>query len=228
MPMVVEGWRLKMDKKKIIEIIQKAKAESKKRNFSQRYDLVINLKNLDFKKPEHQVDLFIAFPHQIGKKVKICALVGPELKDEASKVCDKVILADDFDNYKADKRLLKKISEEFDFFIAQANIMPQVAGTFGRVLGPKNKMPNPKAGCVVPPKASLKPLYERLQQTIRVTAKKTPIIHTAIGNVDMTDEDVAENVSTLYNQLIHHLPGEENNIKSVFMKTTMGKSIKVD
>ena len=214
-----------MEKSKIIEILKKAKSESKARNFTQRYDLVINLKNLDFKKPEHQIDLFVHFPHTLGKNKKICALVGPELKDEASKVCDFTIETSDFQKYQEDKKELKKIAKEYDFFIAQANIMPQVATTFGRTLGPLGKMPNPKAGCVVPPKANLKPLFERLQNTIRVSAKKEPIVHMAIGDEKMTEEEVAENFTTLHNQLIHHLPLEENNIKSLYVKLTMGKPI---
>lgn len=216
-----------MDRKKILDSVKKAKSESKKRNFSQRIDFILNLKNLDFKKPEHQVDIFVTYPHSLGKKIKVCALVGPELKDEASKVCDLVILADDFNKYNENKSMIKKIAKEYDFFIAQANIMPQVATTFGRALGPKNKMPNPKAGCVVPPKANLKPLYDRLQKTARITAKKEFIIHTVVGNETMSDEEIADNINTLYTQVIHHLPNEENNIRSVYIKLTMGKPIKV-
>ncbi|MFP4112572.1 MAG: 50S ribosomal protein L1 [Candidatus Woesearchaeota archaeon] len=216
-----------MDQKVILDAIKKAKSESKERKFTQRFDLVVNLQSLDFKKPEHQIDVFVHFPHSLGKKNKICALVGPELKDEAEKVCDKTITADDFSHYKDNKKELKKLADEFNFFIAQANIMPQVAMVFGRTLGPQNKMPNPKAGCVVPPKTNLKPLYERLQQTERVIAKKTPIVHTAVGNEKMDENEIVENIASLYNQLIHSLPNEENNVKSVIVKLTMGKPVKV-
>jgi large subunit ribosomal protein L1 len=216
-----------MDTKSILEALKKLKSESKKRKFSQRVDLVINLRNLDFKKPEHQIDLFVSFPHSLGKKIKVCALIGPELRDEAKRVCDLVIAQDEFAKYQENKRLVKKIARDYDFFIAQANIMPAVATTFGRVLGPKNKMPNPKAGCVVPPRGNLKPLYDRLQFTARIVAKKEPIIHIGIGSESMPDEEVAENVMNLYSQLIHHLPQEENNLKSIYLKLTMGKPIKV-
>src|SRR3989344_3893723 len=133
-----------MDKDKIKKALEQLKKDSKKRNFTQSVDLVINLQNLDFKKPEEQVDVYVTLPHGKGKKAKVCALVGPELQDEASKVCDKVVGANEFDKYKQDPKITKKLASEYDFFIAQANIMAQVAGAFGKVLGSRKKMPNPK------------------------------------------------------------------------------------
>lgn len=216
-----------MEAKEVIEALKKARTESKKRNFSQRFDVIVNLKNLDFKKPDNQIDMFVNYHYGLGKEKKICALVGPELKDEAKKVCDLTISVDDFQKYVDNKHEFKKIANEYDFFIAQANIMPKVASSFGRILGPKNKMPNPKAGCVVPPKASLQPLYDRLQKTNRITAKKEQYVQVGIGSEDMKDEDIADNVMTLYSNLINTLPNDLNNIKNIFIKLTMGKPVKV-
>ena len=216
-----------MNKETVVKTLKELKEKSKKRNFSQSIDLIINLKNLNLKNPEEQVDFFTPLHYSKGKKVKVCALVGPELHPEAEKVCDMVIDQKDFDKYAADKKLTKKLAKEYDFFIAQANIMAKVATTFGRVFGPKKKMPNPKAGCVVPPKAALKPLYDKLQKTVRVYAKERPIIQIAVGNESMKDEEIIDNIMTIYDQIIHHLPGEENNIKSTFIKFTMGAPVKV-
>jgi large subunit ribosomal protein L1 len=187
---------------------------------------VINLKDLDLKKPEQQVDFYVTLQHSNGRKVRVCALAGPELKDEATKACDTTILVEDFDIYK-DKKKAKKLAKEHDYFIAQANIMPQVATTFGRVLGPRGKMPNPKAGCVVPPKAALKPLVERLQRTVRVQAKKDPVIHLLAGKEDMDESEVADNITFLMSQVQTHLPAEANNIKNAMVKLSMGKPVKL-
>ena len=215
-----------MDKEQIQAAIAKANDISEKRNFKQSYDLIINLKGLDLKKQEHQIDAFITLPHSRGKKVKVCALVGPELEEQAKSIFDSVILSDNFERYK-DKREIKKIANSFDFFIAQANIMPKIATVFGRVFGPRGKMPNPKSGCIVPPNANLKPLHEKLQRTIRVNAKIAPLVQCAIGTEDMNSNEIAENALTVYNALLQILPNEKHNIKDVYVKLTMSKPVKV-
>ncbi len=216
-----------MDKEKVLKALKEIKAASKKRNFKQTVDLIINLKGLDLKKPEHQVEFFATLSHNVGKKKKICALVGPELADEAKKTCDTTILQDDFDKYAKDKKLAKKLATAHDFFIAQANIMPKIATAFGRVLGPKGKMPNPKAGCVVPPKAALKPLYDKLQLTQKISAKIQPIVHCPVGKEDLNDEAVAENIIDIVNQLEGKLIQGKDNVHSIYIKLTMGQPVKL-
>lgn len=215
-----------MDKKQIIEQLQTIKADMKERKFTQTVELIVNLKDLNLKNPDEQVEFFTQIPHPF-KKLKICAIVGGELQDEAKKVCDLTITQGDLDNYKKDKVATKKLASEYDYFIAQANIMGQIAGVFGRVLGPRGKMPNPKAGCVVPPKGALGPLYERLQKTVKISAKKFPVIQLAVGKADMKDEEVAENVLYLYDQIVHHLPKEHHNVRGAVLKLTMSKPVKL-
>jgi large subunit ribosomal protein L1 len=217
-----------MEKEKIIKFVKKLKQESKKRNFVQSIDLIINLKDINLKNPDEHVDIFTTLSHPKSKKIKICGLVGTELKEESNKVCDLTIHADEFQKYAGNKKELKKLANEYDFFIAQANIMANIAKVFGKVLGSRGKMPNPKAGCVVPPKTNLKPLYDKLQNTVRLLAKTSPVIHVCIGKEDMTDQDIAENILNLYNLLIHSLQKEENNIASILIKTTMSKPVRLE
>ena len=215
-----------MEKEELQSALAKAKDISDKRNFKQSFDLIINLKGIDLKKQEHQLDLFITLPHTRGKKAKVCALVGPELAEQAKGIFDSVILSDNFGIYK-DKKEVKKIANSCDFFIAQANIMPKVATTFGRVFGPRGKMPNPKSGGVVPPNANLKPLYEKLQRTVRVTTKSAPLLQCGIGTEDMNTNEIADNAFSVYNTVLHALPNEKHNIKDVYIKLTMGKPVKI-
>jgi large subunit ribosomal protein L1 len=217
-----------MEDKNIINAIKTLKSESKKRNFEQKIDAIFILKDLDLKKPDQQVDFFAQLHFPIGKKIKVCAFVGLELQPESEKVCDKTISQTDFPKYQADKKLAKKLVREYDYFIAQANIMPQVAQVFGKTLGPKGKMPNPKAGCVVPPKAALKPLYDKLQTMVKVQAKTQLVIYSMVGNEKQDEKEVADNIKTLYNQIIHHLPSENDNLKAAYLKFTMGKPVKIE
>ena len=215
-----------MDKEQIQSAIEKAKSISSKRNFKQTFDLVINIKGIDLKKPEHNIDAFITLPHARDRKVKVCALVGAELEEQAKQICDSAILSDNFERHK-EKKDIRKMANSFDFFIAQANVMPKVATVYGRVFGPRGKMPNPKSGCIVPPNANLRPLYEKLQRTVRVTTKSAPLIQCPIGTEEMSNNDVAENALAVYNAVLHLLPNEKHNIKDVYIKLTMGKPVKI-
>ena len=215
-----------MNKEQIQSALAKAKDISQKRNFKQSFDLIINLKGLDVKKQDHQIDTFITLPHARGKKVKVCALIGPELEQQAKGIYDFFVLSDNFDKYK-DKKDIRKIANSFDFFIAQANIMPKVATVFGRVFGPRGKMPNPKSGCIVAPNTNLKPLYEKLQRTVRASTKSAPLIQCPIGTEDTSINDLAENALTVYASLLQVLPNEKHNVKDIYVKLTMGKPVKV-
>jgi len=215
-----------MDNKSVSTVLKQMRADVKERKFNQSVDFIMNLKDLNLKNPTDQVEFFLTVPNPVRKK-KICAIVGGELEAEAKKVCDFVITQAELDKYKKDKKLAKKLAAEYDFFIAQANLMGQIAGAVGRVFGPRGKMPNPKAGCVVPPKATLGPLYERLQRTIKVSAKKFPVVQLTAGKQDMSDEDIIKNILYFADQIEHHLPKEKHNIRGSLLKFTMGKPHKL-
>jgi large subunit ribosomal protein L1 len=215
-----------MNKNEILKTLEIVKKNSPKRKFKQSYEIIINLKNLDLKKTDNHIDIFASLHYDRGKKVKICALVGHELKATAEKACDTTVLIDDFDKYTKDKNLTKKLAQDHDFFIAQANIMPKVAAAFGKVLGPKGRMPNPKAGCVVPPNANLEPLAQKLQNTVRVRVNTGALFQARVGSEDTSDDHLVDNSMVIYNALLHALPSE-HNIKSIYMKLTMGPSVKV-
>ncbi len=216
-----------MEKNDFIKALKKSKDNSPKRKFKQSYDLIINLRSLDLKKTENQIDNFVQIHYDRGKKVKICALIGPELKAAAKEDCDMAIELSEFDKYAKNKKLTKKLAQNYDFFIAQANIMPKVAAAFGKVLGTKGKMPNPKAGCIVPPNANLKGVVAKLQNSVRIRVNISPLFQCRIGNEDTPEEHLIDNAFVMYNSLIHSLPGEKNNIRSIYLKLTMGPSIKV-
>ena len=212
-----------MDKQLILEKIKLARELSPKRNFNQSFDLAVTLKSLNLKKPEENIDIFVQLPYPRGKQPKICALVGKEISEQ-SEIFDKVIKQEEFSQYQ-DKKIVKKLASQYDFFIAQANLMGQIATIFGKTLGVRGKMPNPKAGAVIPPGADTQQLKNRIAKQIRLQTKKELIVKASIARESTNDEQVAENFLTAYNALIHALPQEEANIKEVFIKLTMGPSI---
>lgn len=212
-----------MNKNDLLKAIKKAR-DSKKRNFEQSFDLIISFKNLDLKKADNQVEVFVKLPHSIGKEQKVCCFLGTELMSQKD-ACDTVIEIAGIDQY--NKKEIKKISKEHDFYVAQGNSMAQVAKVFGKYLGPRNKMPNPKAGCVVGPGADLKSLKDNLSTTVQVSVKAIPLFQCRIGNEESKDEELVDNIMAIYNSLIHDLPRDAQNVKCVFVKLTMGSAIKV-
>ncbi len=215
-----------MDKKQVTEALAKLRSISPKKNFKQSVDLIVNLKGLDLKKPEHKIDFYTQLGHPNGKEVKICALIGPELQETAKSSCEGIVLFDDFIKYK-EKKNVKKLANSYDYFIAQATIMKDIATSFGRVFGPRGKMPNPKAGCVVPPNANLKPLADRLKKTVRLRILNDPVIRCLVGKDDMKDAEIIENIMMVYDQIVHHLPNGSHNVKNLCIKLTMSPVVKV-
>lgn len=212
-----------MDKTKVQKVLEQLKKHPKKK-FSQSYDLVINLKNLVIK--TNPIDFFVTLHYPKGKKIKVAAFVDQLLVEQANKFCDLTIREADFAKY-SDKKALKKLADEYDYFIAQATLMPKVAAAFGKVLGTKGKMPNPKLECVVPPNANLEPLIKKLNSTVRMAAKKGTNLQAMVGKEDQPDEQIIDNVLTVYQAVLKQLPNESQNVKDVLLKLTMSKPEKL-
>jgi large subunit ribosomal protein L1 len=212
-----------MNKEQVKKALDALKTQPKKK-FTQSYDLIINLKNLDIK--QTNIDFFSTLHFPKGKTIKIAAFADQLLKESAVKNCDLVIEESDFEKYQ-DKKAIKKLADSYDYFIAQASLMPKIAAKFGKILGIKGKMPNPKLGCVVPPNANLEALSKKLKLTIRMTAKKALNLQCIVGKEDQPEEEVIDNIITAYTSAVKQLPNELQNVKDVTLKLTMSKPVKV-
>jgi len=202
------------------EDLEKALAElrkEKKRKFDQTVDLIINLQKFDVKKTP--LNLFLTVPNKVKDK-KIGAFL-----ESQSEIIETIPLSD-FKKYK-DKSVLKKLVKKFDFFIAQASVMPKVASTFGRVLGPAGKMPSPQMGVIMnADEKTINGLKEKINNSIKLRAKEASI-KLAIGKESMADKDILENTMAVYNSLVKVLPRDKENIKNVELKFTMTKPQKI-
>lgn len=191
--------------------------KEKEKKFDQTLDLIINLQKFDVKKTP--VNQFISVPHKVKDK-KICAFL--EIKNNNVETITK----SEFKKYST-KQEIKKLAKKYDFFIAQASLMPLVATTFGRALGPTGKMPSPQLGILmnVDDKV-INELKTRINNSIKIRAKESSI-KVPIGKQSMKDEDLAENISTIYNALLKILTKGKENIKNVEIKFTMTKPQKI-
>lgn len=210
-----------MVNEKIVEAIKKARESSKKRNFKQTFDLAINLKNIDLRKPENKIKAEVNLPNAPGRKMKIGVIVD-RLSTEAKDLEDVyVIKKEELDNIGKNKKIAKKIASECTSFIAEAPLMPLVGKNLGPVLAPRNLMPLP-----IPPTANLKSLIESRRNIIRIQLKTSPAIHLSVGTEEMADEKVAENVDAIVKGIIASLPKGKEQVKNFVIKLTMGPAIK--
>ena len=192
-----------MDIKKDLEkaLVELRKGEERK--FNQTADLIINLQKFDQKK--NQVNLFVNVPFKIKDK-KICAFL--EVKNENVET----ITPEQFKRY-SDKKELKNLVKRFDFFIAQASVMPRVATTFGKVLGPAGKMPSPQLGIVMDANAKeIEEIKKKVENSVKIRIKE-PSIKLAIGKQSMKDSEIIENIFSVYNAVLKILPKEVENVK---------------
>lgn len=217
-----------MELKNTLEKIKEVREKSKKRKFLQSFDLIVNLKNIDVKKNESLFEDVVVLPGGRGKKLKIAAIVDKELGVEAQKNCDLVLLRENFPKIKTEPKKIKKYASENDFFIAQANIMPEIAATFGKYLAPRNKMPNPKAGCVVLATAKLEPVVKRLNDLVIVKVKKSKSIQVPVGTENSKDEDIVKNINAVFDSLKRNLQRPDQQIRSIMLKTSMGSIVKLE
>lgn len=203
--------------------LEQVKAGPKKK-FVQSVDLAINFTGIDFNKPENRIDLEVVLPKGRGKKLKVCVIAGEELLPEAKKNADIVVTKEELESFGKDKKKTKKIANECDFFLAQTELMALVGRYLGPVLGPRGKMPK-----AVPGSAKIAPLVERLRNTVRVKTKGKflPVVHTTIGTEEMDNAALMENANAVFSVVRDRLPGKESSIRSVYLKATMGKAVRV-
>jgi len=214
-----------------VQTIQSLIEKSKKRRFKQTVELIINLKKeYDLNKSENRFTEYIELPKGRGKKIKIAAIVGPELEKTAKKVFDFVLVKDKIKEIAENKREAKKLVRRYYIFVAQASTMMDVGRYLGKYLSTKNKMPNPKYGMIIPDNANqdfLRSIYNRLQNMVRVVVKNHKTIGIPIGTEDMKYEDILENANHVLEYFINRVPGNKNSIKSVYIKLTMSDSIRI-
>jgi large subunit ribosomal protein L1 len=210
-------------KQEKLEAVKKAKEQTKPRNFTQSIDVVINIKDLDVNKPENRFDEVVSLPNGRGKEVKIAFIADGELAVQAEKAgADLVITKTGLEDLGKDRKEAKKLANRHNFFVAQADMMPLVGRFLGPVLGPRKKMPQP-----VPASAKPEPIITRLQSTVKVRIKDQPVIQTLVGTQDMDEELIADNIEAVLSILDRKLEKGRNQIKSMYIKTTMGPVVRV-
>ncbi len=207
-----------INEENFLKAIKEMRVCTKKRNFDQTVDLIVNLKNFNVK--TDGFNLFITLPNKIKDK-KILAFLEEDSKVVAS------IKKESFINLK-EKKDIKKLVKTYDFFISNIKLMPLIATKFGRIFGPAGKMPSPQLGILsIENEENIKKLIKKINLTIRIRMKE-PSIKIAIAKESLTDKQIAENAIMVYNKILENLSKKQENLKNIKIKLTMGKPIQIN
>ena len=192
-----------------------------KLKFNESIDVSVNL-GVDPKKSDQNVRGSSSLPHGIGKVSKVAVFAeGPEAADASKAGADIVGFEDLIEDVKKNKDL------DADVVISTPDCMKKL-GALGRILGPKNLMPNPKEGTVT--KNVAEAVENAKKGQIRYKTDKAGIIHTTVGKVDFDPIKIEENIYHLIDDLNKAKPSSAKGkyMKNITISSTMGPGIKVD
>jgi large subunit ribosomal protein L1 len=214
---------MSLNTKTIQEAVKQVKEQSGKKKFNQTMELIMNLRDIDMKKPEAKIQETIELPHTPNKKERVCVIATGELALKAKKAGAELVIGKaELESLATDKKRQKQLANNYDVFIAEAPLMPLVGKTLGSILGPRGKMPKP-----VPPTADIKAQIIRWRKTINIRLRGQPILQCAIATEDMKDEEIAENVMAVIRRIEGRLKRGLKNITTIYLKTTMGSPVKI-
>jgi len=206
------------NEEKFLKAIKELRTSEKKVNFDQTVDLIVNLKEFDVRRSAF--NLFIQVPNKVKDK-KIAGFF-----EKKSDLID-TITKEEFVKFK-EKKDIKKLVRKYDFFVANAKLMPAVATTFGRILGPAGKMPSPQLG-ILPSEDEkiVKDIINKINSSVRIIVKE-PSIKTGIAKQSLTNEQIMQNAISVYHKILESLPRKKDNVKNVKIKLTMDKPVLVE
>ena len=189
--------------------------------FDSTVEVAIKL-NLDTKKADQQLRGSFVLPNGTGKTKKVLVIAKGEAANAAKNAGA---------DYVGDTDMIEKIQNEnwfdFDVIVATPDMMAQL-GRIGRVLGPKGLMPNPKTGTVTMNTA--KAVEDIKKGMVSYKTDSFGNVHTIIGKVSFTDEQLLENLTYVFNTIVKAKPStvKGNYIENISVASTMGPGIKLD
>ncbi len=214
---------LPLAKDEIVRALGELRKNLTKRKFSQSIDLVVRLREVDLKKPENRINETIALPNPPEKALKVCVIASGDLATRAKAAgADMLVTKQDMENLAKDKKGARKLAQDYDFFIAEAPMMPLVGRALGSFLGPRGKMPTP-----VPPNAAIEPIITNHRKMIRVRMREQPVLQCRVGTEAMPDEKLAENIQAVVSRIEQKLERGFKNIGEILLKATMSKPVKL-
>jgi large subunit ribosomal protein L1 len=209
-----------LDKKKLNSALEQALEDKGKKKFNQSMELIVNMRGINFSKSENRLNLDILLPKgKGGKELKVAVIAEEAMANDAKKAgADLIISQNDIPAWAA-KEKITDLADNY-VLLAQPSLMGVVAKSLGQYLGPRGKLPRPIVGQVAS-------LIEASKKSIRIVSKGKylPTAQSLVGSESMSTEDLVDNIEAVYDAIKAKV--SEGNIKSVYVKLTMGKCVRV-
>lgn len=188
--------------------------------FDASLDIDVRL-GVDPRKSNQMVRGTVSLPNGTGKTVRVLCLCTPDVEEAAKVAGADYVGLDECINQ------IKGGWLDFDVVIAMPSVMGKI-GQVARILGPRGLMPNPKSGTVTMDVA--KAISEVKQGKIDFKVDKAGIVHTSIGKISFTPEQIAQNAKEFINTVIKLKPAAAKGtyIKSIYLSSTMSQGLKID
>jgi large subunit ribosomal protein L1 len=211
-----------LSNQQLAELVKKGTDQSKERKFTQSIEVILTLKEVDPKKTDLNINEIVYLPHPASKKAKVCFIGSGDLALRAKAAnADMVMDPAKLENYAGSKRDAKKLARSYDFFLADTALMPRIGKVLGQALGPKGKIPTP-----VPPNAQVETMIGRMRTAVRVRSRGSLGVMAKAGDTALSGPDLAENILAVVAAISKKLPNGDKNVKTLMVKTSMGKPAK--
>jgi large subunit ribosomal protein L10Ae len=205
----------------ISNILAASNESDKKRNFNETVELQIGLKNYDPNR-DKRFSGTIRLPNIPRPNLKVCVLGDDVHCDQAKALGIDFRSADDLKKLNKGKKEVKKLAASYDIFLASEVIIKQIPRLLGPGLNKAGKFPSPIAHS-----DDMKAKIEEAKATIKFQLKKVLCLGVAIGHVSMTEDELVANTMLSINFLVSLLKKNWQNVKSLFIKSTMGTPVRI-
>merc|ERR1712059_242496 len=191
-------------------------AKDKPRKFVETVDLQIGLKNYDPQK-DKRFSGTVKLKHVPRNKFAVCLLGDQQHCDEAKAVGMDSMSADDLKKLNKDKKKVKKLAKKYDAFLASESLIKQIPRLLGPGLNKAGKFPS-----LLTHADDMEAKINDLKSTIKFQMKKVLCLNVAVGNTNMTEDELVYNIHLSVNFLVSLLKKHWQNVRSLYIKSTMG------
>lgn len=208
---------------KINQAIKDALESAPKRKFVESVDIAFTIRDVDLKNPNNRIKEEIRLPSGRGRELKIAMFASGEAATKAKAAGIHVITPQEIEDLGGNKGKAKKLANAYDFFLSEVPHMGLIGRYLGVVLGPRGKMPRP-----VPPTLDPAMIAAGLQSTVVIKSGDKMTFQISCGTVAQTHEEIRANVMEVYTRVTSKLERGVGNIRSLYIKTTMGPAQSVE